>query len=66
MTGLGLKEEKEIGVLLEFAIVGIMALCRIDVFKGSFDFALLAVHKTGRERDKERGDGLRQQPCGSG
>ena len=41
MAGLGLEEEKEIRVLLEFAIIGIVALCGIDVFQCALDLALL-------------------------
>ena len=42
MAWLGLKEEEEVGVLLKFAIIGVVTLCWIDLFKRSFDFSLLA------------------------
>lgn len=38
-----LEEEEKIGILLYFAIVGVMALCGINVFERSLDFALLRV-----------------------
>jgi hypothetical protein len=41
MAWFGLQEEEEIGVLLKFAIIGIVTLCRIDLFKRSLDFSLL-------------------------
>jgi hypothetical protein len=37
----GLEKEEEIGVLLDFAVVGVVTFCRIDLLKRSFDFTLL-------------------------
>jgi hypothetical protein len=41
MAWFGLQEEEEIGVLLKLAIIGIVTLCGIDLFKRSLDFSLL-------------------------
>lgn len=43
MAGLGLEEEEEVGVLLQLAVVGIMALLLVDFFQVSFDFVLLQI-----------------------
>lgn len=42
VSWLRLKKEEEVGVLLELAFVGVLALCGVDFFEMSFDFALLA------------------------
>jgi len=42
MPWFGLQEEEEIGVLLQFSIVGIMPFGGINLFQRSFDFALLS------------------------
>lgn len=37
----GLEEEKEVGVLLQLAFIGVLSFCRVDFLEMSFDFALL-------------------------
>jgi hypothetical protein len=41
MPRFGLKKEEEVGILLEFSVIWIIAFSGIDFFKSSFDFALL-------------------------
>lgn len=41
MPGFSLEKEEKVGVLLEFALVGKVALGGIDIFKVFFDFVLL-------------------------
>ena len=41
MTGFGLKKEEKVGILLDFSVVGEMTFFWINVFKVSFDLALL-------------------------
>ena len=41
MTGFGLEKEKEVGVLLDFSVVGEMALFWIDILKVSLNLVLL-------------------------
>jgi hypothetical protein len=41
MTRFGLEKEEEVGILLDFSIVGKMAFFWIHVFKVSFDLVLL-------------------------
>lgn len=43
MTGFGLEKEEEIGILLDFSVVGEMAFFWINVFKVSFDLVLLKI-----------------------
>jgi hypothetical protein len=51
VAGFGLEEKEEVGVLLQLAVVGIVALCRVDLFERSFDFALLVMGTNTSEHD---------------
>lgn len=42
MPRLGLKKKEEVGVLLELAIIGVLAFRRIDFLEMPLDFVLLA------------------------
>ena len=41
MTGFGLEKKEEVGILLDFSVVGEVAFFWINVFKVSFDLVLL-------------------------
>ena len=41
VSGFGLEEEEEVGILLQLSVVRIMALSGIYILQGSFDFTLL-------------------------
>ena len=41
MTRFRLEKEEKVGILLQFAVIGVVTFSRIYVFKCSFDFSLL-------------------------
>ena len=43
MTGFGLEKEEEVGILLDFSVIGEMAFFWVNVFEVSFDLVLLKI-----------------------
>ena len=41
MTRFRLEKEEKVGILLQFAVIGVVTFSRIHFFKCSFDFSLL-------------------------
>ena len=48
MAGFGLEKEEEVGILLNFTVVGKMAFLWINVFEVSFDLVLLRKSMSSR------------------
>lgn len=54
MTGFGLEEEEEVGILLDFSVVGEMTFFWINVFEVPFDLVLLET-LVSNDRSRDRG-----------
>jgi len=50
----GLEKEEEIGILLDFAVVRIVAFCRIDLLKSSLDFTELTRGESVNPKRREK------------
>jgi hypothetical protein len=58
-----LEKEEEIGILLQFSVIGVVALGWVDIFKGSLDLPLLVTKSSDNEaQQKTKTDLIQSHP----